>query len=209
MIDTKILQVVRKIQLIENNFIYNTNISLLNLFIEYIKNNLPPYVIDLFLNQFDNRESFKIANIENIFFKTIYDNFNIDLKNLKQYNNKSGIYFLYYKGEIVYIGYSSNLRKRAIQSYICKLPYGVDYMKLMTFDSLTVVSEIFENILIEIIKPVYNQSCKTLDTWDINKKMNITNCILKDMELKPKISYNFNLLFEGDMDLFDDVDLCF
>jgi len=81
----------------------------------------------------------------------------MDLKKLQKYRNKKGVYCLYNKDNLVYIGYSSNVYVRTLE-HISESKK--EFNKIKAFDGSEISTQ--NNLLVEMgliceFKPLYNK----------------------------------------------------
>jgi hypothetical protein len=148
---------IQKLILSEDNFIYKSNIELLRLFYNKLYEifNIEE-ICNLYLDEFKTISDITQSKIESNFSDLIIE-YEMDTFKTDEFinMNESGIYFIYNEIDtLLYIGKTTDLSSRPIQSFINKLPYGSTYMKLIETesDSITVV----EAILIDYFLPMYN-----------------------------------------------------
>ena len=156
---SEVLKKIYRIQIKEEELTFNSNIVLLNMYYGYILKNFGYKISQHYLDLFTNIDNLKPSYIEQNFSNLILDNFNYNLYDFEKFENKGGIYILFQYDYPVYVGKSNNLGKRAIQSYINKLPYGVEYIKILPIT----LKDIFESVCIHYFKPIYNQRIEKID----------------------------------------------
>jgi hypothetical protein len=147
----------------EHKLIYKSNLELMRNYYEFLFYSLNDLKIcDKYLNLFTSIENINVSNIESNFSNLILseklNHFNLEkIKNVKD----AGIYFIYDENdEMIYIGKSNNLNKRALQSFINKLPLGSYSLKLMILESESI--NLFEAIAIDYFLPIYNNKLENL-----------------------------------------------
>jgi len=131
--------------------------------------------------------------IENAYCDTILKNcsHNLNLNEFKSYFNKNGLYFIYDDfGDVIYIGKSKNLGKRALESFLCKFPYGATYIKILKLSD-NIPEEMLDNvekIAITDLKPIYNNTNENIE--NINEALiDVTKLVLNDAFFKMKEIY--------------------
>ena len=102
---------------------------------------------------------------------------------LRPYSEKSGIYFLYEKDIIVYIGKSKNIAQRLLDHRVTK-----NYDKVITYNTKTEADmHSIENYLINIHKPKYNTDGLSTDSQLTFEIPNIDEILGKPSIHLPKL----------------------
>lgn len=148
--------------------------------------------------------SMKLEQIEDTFAMIYYDSANYSFK-FPEYEGKSGLYFIYNEfDELIYIGKSQNLGKRAGESFWLKTIYGSKYVRIVklkvTEDYLTEL----ENDMIYLHKPICNQT--------ITKKLNIqTRVDYYNLKAVETLLYSAHIIYpkfidnsECELNVFDE-----
>jgi hypothetical protein len=156
---------IRNLMDIEHNFIYKNNLELFRLFYTFLAKKYKDKELCLYyLELFDKISQININTIESNFSNLLLefqsDSFYLyDLEQMEDY--LSGLYFIYNEyEEIIYIGKSTNLKERALQSFLNKLPYGATYLKVIPFTNHL---ENVEGVAIDYFLPPYNNKFEKID----------------------------------------------
>lgn len=146
----------------DNSIISKNNLELLRQFYNYTLTKFENVEMsDLYLTSFKSISDITCSKIEEnfskILFKFIDAGFDyFDTIELEKYNNEYGVYFIFNNlNNLIYVGKSSNVGSRALQSFINKMPYGATYIKIIEFDN-DVSYGMFEAIAIDYFMPLYN-----------------------------------------------------
>jgi hypothetical protein len=180
--------------------LYRSNINYLRTYFDYIVSisNDNEKLILSFLEHFDCVESITVANIEKKFSEFILfnsvekDHYTLSIQEVP---TGRGVYFLRDEtGEILYIGKSKNLTSRVIESYLMKLPHGVDYFEYFNVDDYSEGAEnMFEAIAIDYYLPILNNQFETfkvshriyhLAMQEIEEKISNSKTIRIDLSYK-------------------------
>jgi hypothetical protein len=147
----------------EDNFIYKTNIELLRLFYNKMYETFnDKELCSLYLEQFTCVSDVTQSKIESYFSDLVIE-YEIDKINTIDFINlnESGVYFIYNEIDtLLYIGKTTDLSSRPLQSFINKLPYGATYMKLITAEADSI--SYIESVLIDYFLPMYNNKKEIL-----------------------------------------------
>jgi len=183
----EIFEKIKMLQTSNEDLIYNSNMVTLNYYYEYILTKYNTELASIFLNSFTVNDVLNYSTIEKKFIDFIYSNmlFYID-SNFDSFENKKGIYLILNQDdEIIYIGKSSNLSSRSIQSFISKLPYGAN--KLIPFEIS--FNSIIEAVGIDYYTPICNQKFESLG--EINRKFYAKLVLILSQIQKKEQQYKF------------------
>lgn len=170
-------------------FIYKTNLELWRQFFnslctKWVRWGLDPDIAISYLDNFKCVEDITPSKIEQYYSDILLENM-LDTLYLYDYEkyNGNGLYFIYNEyGDIIYIGMSSSVESRAIQSFLNKYPYGSTSIKILTWENLNKDDiKMLESVMIHSQQPLYNN---TIETININHRQyyNYVSSILKYLD---------------------------
>jgi hypothetical protein len=163
---------IKEIQFNCDELIYNTISVTLDYYYEYIQKKYNESISRIFLSKFSGKQRITYQSIENFWYETCAENLYSFTEDIEKYDNKVGVYFIFNKeNQIIYIGRSENVGKRAIQSFINKLPYGSDSISIYDISSEVVSNKLpfscyIEAIAIDYFLPILNQKKENIGNLD-------------------------------------------
>jgi hypothetical protein len=202
----KLKNLVVYLQQKNNDFIYNSIITVLEKYYDFILSHFDVRDSDYFLEQFIHMKEITNQDISKIFFSFIDEKTIIATSHYP--NRVGGVYFIYdVQGTLLYIGKSErSIKIRMIQSFIDKLPYGAHHIKTICPPTKDIIHSL-ESECIRYYKPLLNQkfekevSLSKDDYYSFFGKLN--EIISKTEPIRITISP-----MESTNDLFDNLNDC-
>ena len=162
---------IKELMMSDNSLIYKNNLELLRQFYNFILIRFKDFTtasvyLELFQTTKDITSSKIEENFSNLILEIIEENtewgyFNTD--ELYKYNNKYGVYYIFNNlNNLIYVGRSSNVGSRSLQSFINKMPYGATYLKIIETET-EAASKTIEAISIDYFMPLYNNQFESFN----------------------------------------------
>jgi len=202
----KLKNLVVYLQQKNNNFIYNSIITVLEKYYEFILCHFDIRDSNYFLEQFIHKKEITSQDISKIFFSFIDEKTVIEIS--EQPAAKGGVYFIYdAQGTLLYIGKSErSLKLRMVQSFIDKLPYGSHHIKTICPETKVLIHEL-ESLSIKYYKPLLNQMFEKEVPMREELYYALFGRITKVLSEKKPIRITI-MPMESTNDLFDNLDDC-
>lgn len=183
----------------ESTFIFKTNLELLRLFYNTMYSLFnDEELCNLYLELFSSISEITSNNIESNFSNLIIES-KLDLFSIDEFRDKqeSGIYFIFNDlDNLIYIGKTTNLSLRPLQSFINKIPYGAKYIKFYELPELTI--SLFESIAIDYYLPMYNNKKEDIPKMTYRNYAKYLGAIKEIIDKSEKIyPININEEFKG------------
>lgn len=201
----KLKNLIVHLQHKNNAFIYNSTITVLEKYYEFILSHFDTKDSDKFLDEFRNKKDITLQDILKIFFTFIYEKTTITISHIPE--DKGGVYFIYdVEGTLLYIGKSEkSLKIRMINSFIDKLPYGAHHIK--TICPIKSYIDEFESLAIKYYKPLFNQKFEGEFFMKQELYYALFGRITQKLSEKEPITVSIDIM-ENTNDLFNDLDNC-
>jgi hypothetical protein len=202
----KLKNLVVYLQQKNNNFIYNSIITVLEKYYEFILSHFDVKDSDYFLEQFIHMKEITNKDVSKIFDSFIAEKTLIEIS--EQPAAKGGVYFIYdVQGTLLYIGKSErSLKLRMVQSFIDKLPYGSHHIKTICPETKVLIHEL-ESLSIKYYKPLLNQMFEKEVPMREELYYALFGRITKVLSEKQPIRITI-MPMESTNDLFDNLDDC-
>lgn len=156
---------ISELMLSENDFIFKNNLELLKKFYDFIYSRFKNISLcHQYLSLFNSINDIKQDNIESNFSMIMLEHndgfFNLEL--FQKFEGRSGIYFIFKEnGTLIYIGKSKHLISRPLESFMNKMPYGANSIKIIPLRENVI--DFCEAISINYFLPMYNNKFERFD----------------------------------------------
>lgn len=200
----KIKQFVSQFQHNNNNFLYNSIIVLLEKHYEFLTCHFDTKETDEFLHLFTHFNEITPNRISKLFSDFILLKSQIQISRDPDFSG--GVYFIYdIHKELLYIGKSQkHLKTRMIESFIQKLPYGANHIKVWCPQD-DYISRL-ESSSIKYYLPLLNQQFEEIVDMPDPVFFKVMGEIHKRLMIQSPITIEINP-FQSTTEVFDNLDL--
>jgi len=193
---------IRKLQVKENVFIFNSIIDSLDRHYNFLCQNYESKLSDTFLDMFQKQSDLTYSSIQNNFLTFITTHSKITP--IEDLGYKGGVYFIYdAEDTLLYIGKSHNIHKRVVESFINKLSYGASYFQIAAPKYMGEI-DIWEAVAIDFYKPLLNQKAETFENITHRKYTQISLDILLQLRDNNQLTISISPL-DYTIEVFEDL----